>query len=293
MTEWSLFISKANHSISQWSKSVPQPEEAEVEWFYEDLQDLLELTPKRNVLFIIGDWNAKVGSQEIPAVTGKFGLGVQNEAEQRLTEFCQEKVMVRANTLFQQHKRRLYTWTSPDGQYRNQIDYMLYSQGILCSFSSTVSSVQSAKTRPGADCGSDHELFISRFRLKLKEVGKTTRPFRYELKQIPYDYIVELTNRFKGLDLIDRVPEELWTVVCDLVQEAAIKTIPKKYKCKKANWLSEEDLSNWEKKRSSRQRRKGKITRLNAEFQRIVRRDKKVLLSDQCKEIEERNRMGD
>ena len=91
--------------------------EAEVEQFYEDVQDLLELTPKKDVLFIIGDWNAKVGSQELPGVTGKFGLGVQNEAGQRLTEFGQENTLVIANTLFQQHKRRLYTWTSPDGQY--------------------------------------------------------------------------------------------------------------------------------------------------------------------------------
>ena len=90
--------------------------EAEVEQFYDDLQDLLELTPKRDVLFIIGDWNAKVGSQGIPGVTGKFGLGAQNEAEQRLTEFCQENTLIIANTLFQQHKRRLYTWTSPNGQ---------------------------------------------------------------------------------------------------------------------------------------------------------------------------------
>ena len=92
-------------------------EEAEVERFYEDLQDLLELTPKKDVLFIIGDWNAKVGSQEIPKVTGKFGHGVQNKAGQRLIEFCQKNALVIANTLFQQHKRRLYTWTSPDGQY--------------------------------------------------------------------------------------------------------------------------------------------------------------------------------
>ena len=92
-------------------------EEAEVEWFHEDLQDLLELTPKKDVLFIIGAWNAKVGSQEIPGITGKFGLGVQNEAGQRLTQFCQENALVIANILFQQHKRRLYTWTSPDGQY--------------------------------------------------------------------------------------------------------------------------------------------------------------------------------
>ena len=96
-------------------------EEAKVERFYEDLQDLLELTSKRDVLFIIGDWNAKVGNQEIPGVTGKFDLGVQNEAGQRLIEFCQENALVIANTLFLQHKRRLYTWTSPDGQHRNHV----------------------------------------------------------------------------------------------------------------------------------------------------------------------------
>ena len=116
-------------------------EEAEVEWFYEDLQDLLELTPPKDVLFIIGDWNAKVGSQETPGVTGKFGLEIQNEAGQRLTKFCQENTLVRANTLFQQHKRRLYIWTSPDGQYRNQTDYILCSQRWR-------SSIQSTKTRP-------------------------------------------------------------------------------------------------------------------------------------------------
>ena len=99
--------------------------EAGVDQFYEDQQDLLELTPKKDVLFIIGDWNAKVGSQETPEVTGEFGLGVQKEAGQRLIEFCQENTLVIANTLFQQHKRQLYTWTSPDGQYQNQTDYIL------------------------------------------------------------------------------------------------------------------------------------------------------------------------
>ena len=99
-----------------------------------------------------------------------------------------------------------------------------------------------AKIRPGADCGSDHELLIAKFRLKLKKGGKTTRPFRYDLHQIPYDYTVEVRNRFKGLDLIDRVHDELWTEVCDIVQETKIKTIPKKKKCKKAKWLSEEAL---------------------------------------------------
>ena len=107
----------------------------EVERFYADLQDLLELTPKKDVLYIIGDWNEKVGSQEIPGVTGKFGRGVQNEAGQRLIEFWQENALVIANTLFQQHKRRLYTWTSPDGQHQNQIDYILCSQGWRSSIS--------------------------------------------------------------------------------------------------------------------------------------------------------------
>ena len=102
-------------------------EEAEVERFYEDLQDLLELTPKKDVLFIIRDWNSKVGSQETPGVTGKFGLGIQNEVGQKLIEFCQKNALVIANTLFQQHKRRL-SWTSPDGQHQNQTDYILCSQ---------------------------------------------------------------------------------------------------------------------------------------------------------------------
>ena len=137
--------------------------------------------------------NAKVGSQEIPRVTDKNGLGVQ-----RLIEFGQENSLVIANTLFQQHKRRLYTWTSPDGQHWNQIGYILCSQRWR-------SSIQSAKTRLGADCGTDGELLIAKFRLKLKKVGKTTRPFRYDLNQIPYDYTVEVRNRYKGLDLTNEI----------------------------------------------------------------------------------------
>ena len=117
-----------NITVIQVYALTSNAEEAEVEWFYEDLQELLELTHKKDVLFIIGGWHAKVESQETPGVTGKFGLGMQNEAGQRLIEFRQENTLVIANTLFQQHKRRLYTWTSPDGQHRNQIDSILCSQ---------------------------------------------------------------------------------------------------------------------------------------------------------------------
>ena len=160
---------------------------------------------------------------------------MQNEAGQRLIEFCQENALIIANILFQQHMRKLYKWTSPDGQNQNQIDYILCSQRWK-------SSIQSTKTRPGADFGSDHELLIAKFRLKLKKIGTTTRPFRYDLNQIPYDYTVEVRNRFKGLDLIDRVPDELWMEIRDTVQETGVKTIPMEKKCKKAKWLSGEDL---------------------------------------------------
>ena len=138
----------------------------------------------------------------------------------------------------------------------------------------------------------DHELLIAKFRLKLKKLEKTTRPFRYDLNQIPYDYTMEVRNRFKGLDLIDRVPDELWMEVHDIVQETGIKTIPKKKKCKKAKRLSEKALQIAVKRREVKSKgEKERYTHMNAEFQRTARRDKKAFLSNQCKEIEENNRM--
>ena len=134
---------------------------------------------------------------------------------------------------------------------------------------------------------------MAKFRLKLNKVEKTTRPFRYDLNQITYNYTVEVTKRFNGLELIDRVPELLWTEVFNSLQEAVIKTIPKKKKCKKAKWLSEEALQIAEKRREAKGKgKKGRYIHLNAEFQRIARRENKVFLSDQCKELEENNRMG-
>ena len=193
--------------------------------------------------------------------------------------------MVIANTLFQQYKRRLYTWKSPDGQYRNQIDYILCSQRWR-------SSIQSAKTRLGADCGSDHELLIARCRLKLKKVGKTTRSFRYDLYQIPFDYTVEVTKRFKGLDLIQCLKNYGQRFVT-LYRRQGSRPSPRKKKCKKAKWLSEEALQIAMKRREAKgKREKERYTHLNAEFQRIARRDKKAFLSDQCKEIEENNKNG-
>ena len=136
----------------------------------------------------------------------------------------------------------------------------------------------------------DHEPLIAKFRLKLKKVGKTARPFRYDLNQIPYDCTVEVRNRFKGLDHIDRVLDELWTEVHDIVQETGIKIIPKKKKCKKAKWLPEKALQIAEKTRKAKGKgEKERYTHLNVGFQRIARRDKKAFFSDHCKEIEEKN----
>ena len=169
----------------------------------------------------------KCRKSETLGVTGKFGLGVQSEAGQRLIEFCQENTLVITNTLFQQHKRRLYTWTSPDGQHRSQTDYILCSQRWR-------SSIQSTKTRLGADCGSDHELLIAKFRLKLKKVGKTTRPFRYDLNQTPYDYTVEVRNIYKGLDLIECLMNYGWRFVT-LYRRQGSKSSPLKRNEKKQN----------------------------------------------------------
>ena len=180
--------------------------------------------------------------------------------------------MLIANTPFQQHKSRPNTWTSPDGQYQNQIDYILCSQRRR-------SAIQSATIRPGADCGSDQELLFAKFNLKLTKAGKTTRPFRYDLNQIPHDYTVKVTNRFKGLDMVDRGPKELWTMrtnnyVCNIVQEAVTKTIPKKKKCRKSKWLSEEALQIAEKREAQGKGEKERYTRLqnSTEEQGDIRR---------------------
>ena len=152
-------------------------------------------------------------------------------------EFCQQNALVIVNTLFQQHKRRLYTWTSPDGQHWNQIDYILCRQRWRNSIQW---AKQSAKTKPWADCGSDHELLIAKFRLKLKKVGKTTRPFRYDLNQILYDYTLEVTDKFMVLDLIEclkRLDRGLWHCTGGNEQDH-----PQEKKYKKAKWLSEEAL---------------------------------------------------
>ena len=173
------------------------------------------------------NWNAKVGSQETPGVTGKFDLGVQNESGQRLIEFCQENALVVANTVFQQHKRRLDTWISPDGQNGNQSDYILCRQ----RWGSSLYSQQTQDWKLTVAWITN--TLLPNSDLNWRKWGKTTTPFRYDLNQIPYDYTVEVTNRFKGLDLVDRVPDELWMEV--LYRRQGSRSSRRKRNAKKLN----------------------------------------------------------
>ena len=186
-----------------------------------------------------------------PGVTGKFGLGVQNEAGQRLIEFCQENALLIANTLFQQHKRRLYIWTSPDGQHWNQINYNLCSQNWG-------SSIQSVKARFRTDCGTDHEFLIAKFRLKLKKVGETTRPFRYDLNQIPYNYTTEVRNRFKVLDLLECLMNYGWRFVT-LYRSQGSRPLPRKRNAKRQNGCLGRLYKQLWKEEKGKQRRKENI----------------------------------
>ena len=208
-------------------------------------------TPK-DVLFIIGGWNAKVGSQEIPGITGKFGLGVQNVAGQRLTVLPKNNALVIANTLFQQHKRRLYTWISPNDQYRNQIDYILCGQRWR-------SSIQSANTRPEADYSSDHELLIAKFRLNLKKVGKTTT-IQVWPKSNPLKLYSRSDKQIQGIRS-DRqsawrtMNGGLWHYTGGSNQDHPQEKEMQKGKMVIWGWLT----NSWGKKRHERQRRKGKM----------------------------------
>ena len=181
---------------------------------------------------------------------------VQNEAGQRLTEFHQENAPAIAKTLFQQHKRQLYTGTSADGQFQNGIDYTLCSQRWR-------SSIKSPKTRPGLDCGSNHELLIAKFRLKLEKVGKNTRTFKYDLNQMPYDYTVEVANRFKGLDLIESLKNYGQRFIT-LYQRQWSKPSTRK---RNAQWLPDEALQIAERSREVKGKgKKERYTHVNAEF---------------------------
>ncbi|CAF1336137.1 unnamed protein product [Rotaria magnacalcarata] len=251
-----------------------------------ELQEILEDVPKKDAILIIGDWNAKVGDTEALGIVGKYDLGKQNEAGEKLNQFCQENSLVITKTWFQQPKRRLYTWTSPNGRHRNQIDYMLCNRRWK-------SSITSVKTRPGADCGTDHELLLVNFKIKWKGYNTTSKAIKPNLQNIPYSYNVEVKNRFAELELVNREPEELWQEIHQIIYEEAKRNIPTITTKKKKTWISENTL------RIAKERREAKIdgnkqlfSTLNAEFQREVRKDKTQQIQNECKKVEEYNKKG-
>ena len=209
--------------------------EEDIEDLYGKLQDLTDTVPRGDVLIIMGDWNAQIGDKAVEGISGTHGLGDRNEAGERMIEFCEENQLIVTNTWYKQPRRRLYTWTTPDGLHRNQIDYIMIQKRWR-------SMVKSAKTMPGADCGTDHELLVATIQVKLKKMKKPETENRYNLCDIPERYAVEVKNRFAALDLIDREPEELWQEVEAIVKDEAKNNIPKARKPKKSKWLTKEAI---------------------------------------------------
>ena len=238
---------------------------------------------------MIGDWNAKVGSGEVPGVTGRFGLGQRNDRGARLIAFCTQNSLKILNTKFQQHSRRLYTWKSPDKVTRNQIDF------LLCH-NRWESSVNRVTTLPSADCGTDHNLLIMEVKLKLKCLNRPKIATKYDINKIGDNFKVELSNRFEALYVEDKAPNELWTEIKETVREVADRNVPKQERKTTTEWLSEKAISIAHKRREAKAKPKdddgAEWRRLNAEFQKQARRDKEAFLQEKCKLIEENNRRG-
>lgn len=262
-------------------------DEASQEKFYDDFQKVIDNTPKRDLTIVTGDFNAKVGDQRVSPCMGKFGLGNRNEAGDRLLDFCSGNDLAIMNTMFQQHPRRRYTWTSPDGVTKNQIDYIMTHQRWK-------TSVQSCKTYPGAYCGSDHQLVVARVKLKLKTPKKTKPILRFDVAAIPNQYKVEVKNRFEALRVIndeERSPEELWSQTRDNILAAAKDTVPRKKKKQRSEWISTETLDVIESRRKLKAQdsahNRDQIRELSKEIRRRMRNDKDRYLNTKCKEIEE------
>ena len=194
--------------------------EEEIEQFYGRLEDEIERTPKSDVLYVVGDFNAKVGCKKEAGTIGMWGLGGRNERGQRLLDFCKERNLSAANTMFDQPKQRLYTWTSPNQKYRNQIDY------ILC-MNRWCSSVMNVKTLPGTDCGSDHELLVPNVRLKLRKREKVKVEAKFDTNAILYEYTIAVENRFAMLDASDMDVNEKWAKLKEIITTEAVKHVPK------------------------------------------------------------------
>ena len=243
-------------------------EEEEMGEFYDKVQHVVDEIPRGNVLYVIGDWNAKVGQDETNGTTGRFGLGERDERGDQLVEFCSRNDFPIMNTFFTLHAWRLYTWISPDQTTRNQIDYIIFKTRWR-------SSVSRVTTLPGADCGTDHTLLIADIKIKLKRIKRAKQTPKYYVENIGLEFAVKVKNRFNGLQLADREPEELWSDIRDIVKGTADKRVPKAKRMKLTKWLSDEAVKIADERRDVRNNGDDKeYRRLNAAFQRRTRQDK-------------------
>ena len=258
----------------------------DIEKFYADLQQAIDQTPAKNTIYITGDFNAKVGAGEDAPVVGKFGLGKRNEAGDRLIQCCQENRLLIANTWFEQPKRRLYTWTAPNGQHRNQIDYFLCQQRWR-------SSIQAVKALPGADCGSDHQLLIAKVKLRFNTTKRPPVMRRLDTSNIPARYVVEVKNKIESLNAIGKASEELWEEMKSIITDTAEQSIPYKKSAKRPQWLSDATIEIANRRRAVKATGKGVEFRvLKAEFQREARRDKEHYWNERCLKLEEACKQG-
>ena len=276
-----------NISIVQVYSPTSTADDEEIDSFYHELQETINKIPSKDITIIIGDFNAKVGNDlESNNAIGKFGLGKANERGERLVDFCNDNELTVTNTLFQQHPRRLYTWISPDGKTRNQIDYILIRRRWR-------SSVKVTRTYPGADCGSDHQLLVAEIRIKLKSMKRKAPPRRYDVRQINDQYRLEVTNSFQVLLEKEEewTPNELWEQTKEAISKAAQKNLPKPKKSR-SSWLSDEVGKLADERRlikakglqSSRDKKQYKD--LSRRIQRRTRQDKQAFLEKKCKEVE-------
>ena len=275
-----------NMTVLQVYAPTSTAEEGYMEEFYEKVQHVVDEITRGDVLYVIGDWNAKVGQDETNGTTGIFGLGERNERGDQLVEFCSRNGFQILTTFFKLHARRLYTWRSPDQTTRNQIDY------IICK-TRWRSSVRRVTTLPGADCGTDHNLLIADVKIKLRRINRAKQTLSYDVENIGLEFPVEVKNRFNGLQLADREPEELWNDIRDIVKERADKRVQKFKRKKVTKWLSDESVKIADERREVRNKGDDKeYRRLNAAFQRRARHDKEQGITEKCRQIEESNKMG-
>lgn len=275
-----------NITILQVYAPTADASEDEIEQFYSELQSVLNQIPNKDLLYVMGDFNAKVGEGEDARIVGKFGLGKRNDAGDRLMQFCQENRFRIANTWFIQPKRRLYTWTSPNGQHRNQVDFILCQQRWK-------SSITSTKTLPGADCNTDHQLLVAKMKLKLCKIKKNTTQKKFNVDNISPMYAVEVKNRFDLLSPEGKDPDEQWREIRDTTIEIAEKHVPYQKPKKTNKWLSDNTIKIADQRRVAKARgNRDEAKKLNADFQREARKDKGRQLDEQCQHLEEANKKG-